>query len=218
MPISPRPAPAYLKGTTMDEALLALRCGRLSPTAFFRRTRSVWLAMANALLRRWRCPTSINVEDVCQELMLNAWIFAGHWDPKRSVTISRYVIYNCTDKAKKWMHQQRNAYRRDDKAAPRFERPVSSLNLSEYAEEHLFDSLAHAASQEDAYAQRQLLTAAVLRAPAEHVPAMVALARTGDIDLAAEQLKQSIPACVALRLESVADARLAVTRAISAVA
>ncbi len=202
----------------IDAPLLALRCGRLSPDVFERRTRGLWTAQSKKLLQRWRGPVAVDVDDLRQELLLNAWIACGHWDPKRGVSITRFVLYNAIDKAKKWLHQQRNAYRRDDKAGPRFERPVSSLNLSEYAEEHFFDSLAVPASAEDAYIRRQNLVAAVLRAPDQHVPAMVALAKTGDIDLAALALKSSTAACVALRLETVADARLAVVHALHAVA
>lgn len=204
----------------MDEALLALRCGRLSPDAFFKRTKSNWASIAEHLLRRWKGPVAVSAEDIAQELYINAWIFCGHWDPAAGVTISRYVTFNAIDKAKKWLHQQRNAYRRDDKAAPRMERPVSTLNLSEYAEEHLFDSLATAANQEDDLISRQdrryQLLFRALEAPPQHVPAMVALARTGDLELAALELHSSVPACVVLNLQSLDDARLAVSRALHA--
>lgn len=203
---------------SMDIPLLALRTGRMSMSTFKKRTHRVWLNIARSLLRRWRGPVAVDVDDVCQELLLNAWIFSGHWDSKLDVTITRFVTYNAIDKAKKWLHQQRNAYRRDDSAAARFDRPISSLNLSEYAEEHLLDSLAVPADAEEAYAQRQALCAAALRAPDQHLPAMVALARTGDIDLAAQALKESTAACVALRLTSIDDARVAIKRALTAVA
>ncbi len=202
----------------MDEVLLALRCGRLSFTTFERRTRGVWTALAEMLLRRWRGPVAVSVDDVRQELLLNAWIFCAHWQPDRGTAISRFVVYNATDKAKKWLHQQRNAYRRDDKLGGRFEVPFSALNLTEHAAEHLLDPLAVDPVQGQSLEQRQMLALATLRAPAEHVPAMVALTRTGDLELAAAALKQSTPACVALRLTSMDDARRAVSRALHAVA
>ena len=98
------------------------------------------------------------------------------------------------------------------------ERPVSSLNLSEYAEEHLFDDLAHMASQEDSLAERETMLVLATRAAPEHRPALAAIARTGDPELAAHHLRQSTAACVALRLETLADARHAVSRALHSIA
>ncbi len=202
----------------MEEVLLAMRSGRLSFAEFERRTRPIWTNIAQHLLRRWRAPVSVSVDDVRQELIVHAWIFAGHWRKELNVTITRYVQFNAIDKAKKWLHQQRNAYRRDDRSPGRIERPVSSLNLSEYAEEHLLDALAHEPSQEESLATRQEVLALAKRASPEHRPALAALARTGDPELAARHLLESTAACIAFRLESVDDARHAVTRAIHSLA
>ncbi len=207
----------------IDAPLLALRCGRLSPDVFARRTHGLWTAQAKKLLQRWRGPVAVDVDDLRQELLLNAWIACGHWNPERGVTITRFVLYNAIDKAKKWLHQQRNAYRRDDKAPARMERNFSSFHRdtgdsADNPEERLLQGAATEPTAEEAFSRRQLLVAAVLRAPNRHVPAMVALAQTGDIDLAALALKASTAACVALRLETVADARLAVVHALQAVA
>lgn len=202
----------------MEEVLLAMRSGRLSFAEYERRTRPVWTNIAQHLLRRWRGPLSVSVDDVRQELILHSWIFAGHWKKELNVSIARYVQFNAIDKAKKWLHQQRNAYRRDDKSPPRIERPFSTLHLSEYAEEHLLDSLATEANQEQSLAARQEVLALATRASPEHRPALAALARTGDPELAALHLHQSNAACIALRLESVDDARHAVTRALHSLA
>ena len=195
-----------------------MRSGRLSFEEFERRTRPIWTNIAQHLLRRWRAPLAVSVDDVRQELILHAWIFVGHWRKELNVNIVRYVQFNAIDKAKKWLHQQRNAYRRDDRSPGRIERPVSSLNLSEYAEEHLLDEQAHEPGQENALVYRQEMLALATRAAPEHRPALAALARTGDPELAAEHLRQSTAACVALRLETLADARHAVTRALHSLA
>lgn len=208
----------------MDEVLIAMRTGRLSFKEFEKRTRPVWTNIARSLLRRWKGPIAVTDEDLLQELILHAWIFAGHWTPGtctangQPVTIGRYVTFNAIDKAKKWLHQQRNAYRRDDRSSGRMEKPVSSMNLTEYAEEHLFDDMAHMATQEDLLAERETVLALATRADPEHRPALAALARTGDLELAALQLRQSSAACVALRLETLADARHAVSRALHSLA
>lgn len=202
----------------MDEVLLAMRSGRLAFAEYERRTSPIWTNIAQHLLRRWRGPLAVSVDDVRQELILHSWIFAGHWRKELNVSISRYVQFNAIDKAKKWLHQQRNAYRRDDRSPGRIERPISSLNLSEYAEEHLLDSMAHEPSQEESLATRQEVLALATRAAPEYRPALAALARTGDPELAARHLYNSNAACIALRLESVDDARHAVTRAIHSLA
>lgn len=202
----------------MEEVLLAMRSGRLSFAEFERRTRPVWTNVAQKLLRSWRSPLAVSVDDVRQELIVHVWIFAGHWKKDLGVPLSRFVMFNAIDKAKKWLHQQRNAYRRDDRSPSRFDRPVSTLNLSEYAEEHLFDDIATAANQEEALTQREEMLAKAYDAEPEHRPALAALARTGDVELAAEYLHQSTPACLALGLESIADARHAVTKAIHSLA
>lgn len=223
------PLTSYLESPApMDELLLALRCGRISFDLFERRTRPVWTALAENLLRRWRGPVAVSVDDMRQELMLGAWIFVAHWDPKRlgpdgqPVAIGRFVTFNACDKAKKWLHQQRNAYRRDDKSPSRVERNFSSYRRSGdeegQVEEQLLQKVSTASSAEELLLRREALVAASDRAPLEHRPAMLALAQTGDLDLAAERLAQSPIAYAVHNIRSEADARRAVVRAIQAVA
>lgn len=213
----------------MEELLLALRCGRVSFALFERRTRPVWNALAENLLRRWKGPVAVSVDDMRQELIVGAWIFVAHWDPKRlgpdgkPVSVERYVVFNACDKAKKWLHQQRNAYRRDDKSPSRIERNFTSFRRGGEQEDHVEERmLAQLGSPdvtaEEALAQREALKAAVPRVPLRHRPAMLAVAQTGDIDLAAEQLVQSPYAFAVLNIHTVADARRAVVRALEAVA
>lgn len=222
-----------MKAPNLDKAmrdlLMAVRCGRASFALFERRTRHFWRAMADHLLRRWRGPISVSTDDMMQELLLGAWIFVGHWDPKRlgpdgePVEIGRYVVFNACDKAKKWLHQQRNAYRRDDKSPSRIERNFSSYRAQGDdeggdVEELLMQRLATQSTAEEICCHRESLFIAAARAPIEHRPAMLAVAETGDLDLAAEQLSKSPAAFALLNVQSVTDARRAVVRAIKAVA
>jgi hypothetical protein len=201
----------------MDPCLLALRSGRMSFQTFELRTRNVWVATAEHILRRWKGPVAVSVEDVKQELLIYVWTFVGHWDPSLGISIGRYVMFNAYDKAKKWLHQQRNAYRRDDKSSARFDLPVSSLNLTEHAEEHFFDAIATSPTAEDMLAGRQFLLRAVATAPVEYVPAVVALAKTGDFDLAVEAL-YSNPLLALAGVATMNDARQLVADALNAVA
>ena len=212
----------------MDDALMALRCGRLSFEAFERRSRQVWTNVAEHMLRHWRAPAAVSVEDLRQEILLNVWIFVAHWDPQclgpdgKPVSISRFVTFNAYDKAKKWLHQQRNAYRRDDKAPGRFERPFSTMRRHDDAdgrdlEEQMLDRLA-SDPEVSPLEQRQAILERYSAAAPVHRPVVLALAETRDVDLAAERLRQNGAACVALRIESMNGARRAVIRALKAIA
>lgn len=212
----------------MDELLIALRCGRISFDLFERRTRPLWTALAENLLRRWRGPVAVSVDDMRQELLLGAWIFVAHWDPKQlgsdghPIAISRYVTFNACDKAKKWLHQQRNAYRRDDKSPARLERNFSSYRRAGdeegQVEEALLQRCSIDAVAETHLLERETLALAAAAAPIQHRPAMLAVAQTGDLDLAAEVLAQNPVAYAVHNIKSVADARRAIVRAVQAVA
>jgi len=82
--------------------------------------------IAKYLLRRWDVPEAVEVEDVVQELASAAWWAMQRWDPTLA-TLHEYVMFNMTDKAKKELHKQRNAYRRDGSAPGRYEIPESRL-------------------------------------------------------------------------------------------
>jgi hypothetical protein len=155
---------------------------------------------------------------------LGAWIFLAHWDPKRGATIERFVIFNSMDKAKKWLHQQRGAYRRDDRSPPRFDRPFSSFLApgADVDPEQLFlDRAADAPQAEEQLIEREttrsLMLEALARTPSEHLPAMAAVARTGDIDLAVQYLSTQ-PAAFALGHDTQPAAHRAIVRALKSVA
>lgn len=215
----------------MNELLQAVRCGRVSFALFERRTRPIWRNMAESLLRRWKGPIAVSVDDVVQELLLGVWIFVAHWEPHRRdsqghpITLERFVVFNSMDKAKKWLHQQRNAYRRDDKSPSRIERCFSSYggrSSDDYdPEQALLDRVAEAPVAEEAIIERETARIHVLealaRTPSEHLPAMAAIARTGDIDLAAQYLAAQ-PVAFVLGYDTPNDAHRAVVRALKSVA
>jgi DNA-directed RNA polymerase specialized sigma24 family protein len=111
------------------DALLDLRSGAAAPAEFVARTQDVFARFARYLMRRWKTPSAVDQEDVEQELRLAAWAALWKWDPERGVPIDRFITFQCLDKAKKWMHRQRNAKRRDDSAAGRYALPFSAFTV-----------------------------------------------------------------------------------------
>ncbi len=121
----------------MAESVAALRAGTISFPEFQRRTLTEWTRVARWLMRRWETPDGVEEHDVVQELLLAAWHFTPKWDPKYGTQLSGYVVWNACDKAKKWIHTQRRAARRDDSAPSRHPVSLSSLGLEEWQEERL---------------------------------------------------------------------------------
>lgn len=91
----------------MKRELEQLRSGAWSFAQFRAATRREWELMAASLMRRWECPPAVDLEDVVQELLLNAWRFLPKFEPDRGKTLHQYIVFNAMDKAKKWMHKQR---------------------------------------------------------------------------------------------------------------
>ncbi len=215
-----------MKHPNMDAPLLALRTGRISFQTFERRTRNVWAAIAKHILRRWRGPIAVSEQDIVQELYVSVWTFTGHWDEKHGQSITNYVVWNAYDKAKKWLHQQRNAYRRDDSSPSRCEMPFSAMRRAGSAEddwdpeEALLNRVAlepdRSPAVDDILTGRRTLELAALAYP-EHAPAMVALAKTGDLDLAA-QIVYDNPLLALAGVDTMNDARRLVSSALQAVA
>ena len=96
------------------------RTGALTFAEFARESAPVWERFGRYLMRRWKAPLGVELYDVQQELLIAGWQAIDKWDPNRGVPIDRFVIFQAIDKAKKWLHRQRNARRRDDKAPGRF--------------------------------------------------------------------------------------------------
>lgn len=103
----------------MRVELERLRAGTLTPDLFFAQTRGEWERIATRLVGRWSVPAGVELQDVVQELMMAAWRMAPAYDESRGSSFDRYVIFNAIDKAKKWMHAQRAALRRDDRSPSR---------------------------------------------------------------------------------------------------
>lgn len=91
------------------DRLISLREGAISFREFLRDTRNLWRYLAVKLLSAHNPGLGVGEDDVEQELLIGVWVFVGKWDPTRGVEIDRYVIFNASDKAKKWLDKQREA-------------------------------------------------------------------------------------------------------------
>lgn len=90
---------------------------------FYRKTLPQFTLLANHLLNRWTCPRGVEAGDVVQEMYMTVHKILPKYDPSKGVALERYIIWNSCASAVRWIHTQRNAYRRDDKAPSRF--PIS---------------------------------------------------------------------------------------------
>jgi len=86
---------------------------------FARATRHEWVRLAAHLYRRYALPEGVEPEDVVQEMLLRAWSSCADWQPGK-MPLHRYVTWSAYAAARKWIHRQRNALRRDDRAPSRF--------------------------------------------------------------------------------------------------
>lgn len=107
-----------LEYLSFAQQLQAVYEGHVTFDRFIQATRETWRRYALYLLRRWRPPCSVDVADMEQELILAAWHALSAFEPGRT-TLKKFVVFSACDKAKKWLHKQRDAYRRDDKAPSR---------------------------------------------------------------------------------------------------
>lgn len=195
--------------------LTRLQAGEQSFERFALATRKTWLNLAHHLLRRWRGPVSVDVEDLVQELLVACWRCLTRFDPKRGVSIERYAIYNSVDKAKKWLHKRRGAYRRDDKSPSRFELPFSTLG-GQHDEDgddyqsRLMDRLGSVEATQDS----ELVRRQTLASMASEDLAFMIYQRCPDIERAAQNIVQNPLARLALRAPNISTARAVVERSI----
>lgn len=214
----------------MRAELERLRLGQITFDEFARRTRSNRMQMARYLLKKWAAPLGVGLEDVEQELLVAIWQFLPKWDPTRGVGLERYIVFNAIDRAKKWLHKQRNAYRRDDKSAGRYERAFSTLvrdgqdDAEGESYERLVEKLLAVAPDVERLADRQereleeleALAVATERLTERDRYLVMALAEAGgDVELAAREVYADARSRLVLRLDSEASTRAAVRRALA---
>jgi hypothetical protein len=77
--------------------------------------------MSNRLWRGWRLPSAVSREDVEQEMWTGAWRGWTEWQPGIGhMERHSYAVCRAKNRAVRWIHDQRNALRRNDRAPSRF--------------------------------------------------------------------------------------------------
>lgn len=206
---------------------MALRDDHASFHDFMIETQQVWRSFARYLCRRWKPPYGVDEADVEQELILAGWQASTRWDPGRGTTIDAYVRFNALDKAKKWLHKQRNAKRRDGSAPSRVPTVFSALERDDdetgSAQERLAwiepDAVDQALERRDVRRTiERLIEQLGDWLPYRERECLAHLAEAGgDAGEAADRIAADPSLCQALRLGSVAEAELLARRAITQV-
>jgi len=133
-----------------------LRAGQLSERDFLRATSCDFLRMAEALMRGWDLPASVDADDVAQELRLHVLAAIAKWDPARGADLAQFCVFRASEKAAKWLHQQRGAPKANrGRAQSRY--PLLLLDAVDREErEVMLDRLGHTdADQEQLYEQQE---------------------------------------------------------------
>lgn len=205
----------------LEEALGALGSGGKFDD-FARATRGYWEMQARRLMRRWQTPADVEVEDVVQELLLGAWKAVPRFDPARGKTLVQYVRWNAISKAKKFMHRQRCALRRDDKARSRHPLAFSRLRFGrgravaegEAEPDEMFESLAVEERQEQVYELETRITRLESQSPRHGLAARVLARCEFDPEDAAEEIYLDVRLRRVLQLGCEDEARTLVRRAL----
>jgi DNA-directed RNA polymerase specialized sigma24 family protein len=220
----------------LENALGGFRASEFGWGEFLRRTRPAWKSYARQLMRRWRAPDGVELDDVVQELQLGAFRAIGRYDAERSPRLKRianptdadvlrdmrrYVAWNACDVAKKWLHRQRlghRPHRGEDSARSVIARPFGRMRLDDEGPRDLplaveracttgEDEPTATAVAEAREAWCRATTTAAIRCT-WLMPGLLALERSrGDLDAAAEAVYGDLDARLRSRLGSPADAR-----------
>lgn len=111
-----------------ENAMGALRDGRLTFDEFARETGQRWSSTARWLMRRWRLPGWVEESDLVQELLTEAWRATWRYDAGRgSMPLERYVRVAAIAEVTKTIHKRRGADRHTRKGPSRIDRPFSTF-------------------------------------------------------------------------------------------
>ncbi len=198
--------------TPLESELDGLRTGKMTFDQFVRSTAGDWTRLASYLRGRWQVPSAVDVDDVRQEMLLAAWRAVAAWDDTRGVSLRSFVLWTAITLAKKWLHGQRAALRRDDHAPSRHEVTATALGI-EPTDDRSSVTGRTEAEQEFTVAGIELFGRVLASIPPTDNVCLQALLTTGgDVASAAGALYSNPTARATLRLKDERDARRAVTR------
>lgn len=175
----------------MQTHLEALRRQEITFDQFARRTATDWTRLAGKLYMAWRknLPVGVELDDIRQEMLVHAWQAVGKYDNQRGgMSLKRYVVCVAWLKAVRFVHEQRNAKRRDDKSESRH--PVSFSELVKESQEDWTEVLLSVSDNtEDLIDARARYDRALHKADGVNLYALVALRMSaGDIPAAGDIL------------------------------
>jgi len=196
----------------VQRELEALGAGRLTFDGFARATRLEWFRLAAYLLRRWQAPADVGLEDLVQEMLLEAWSISARFDPGRGKTIQQYVTWNAVSRAKKWLHRQRCAYKLDDRSPSRHALCMASLD--DDAPRRL-EPAAPAVPEERTRTRAVAEALGRLDSDVDRALLLSLVDARGDVERAARDVVARPRARWLLRLEDEAHARRAIRRAMA---
>lgn len=105
----------------MQAELEALARHEIGFNEFVRYTNSDWNRLSMMIYQRWRrkIPLGVGLEDVKQEMLFGAWKAVDEFNPRRSSSLQRFVIFRACAITTRYLHKQRAAKRRSQNAPSR---------------------------------------------------------------------------------------------------
>lgn len=173
---------------------------------FLKATKDTWYALAAYLMRRWRSPRAIELEDVVQELYVGAFRASTKFDPARGVPFHSYLVWNACDKAKKKIHKWRGAvlHGSPDRAMGRFHIAASDLPAREREGDQsarVLEVVVEPTQLDDfEYRSRWQSMAEEMPTPRLYWGMLALGATRGEVDAAARALYDTVDLRLALRL------------------
>ena len=118
----------------METQLESVRRKEITFDQFILLTANDWNRLSSKLYYAWqsKLPAGVSIEDIRQELLMNAFEAFGNFDDERGqMTLKQFVVYRAFSKTLRFIHSQRCAKRRGDHAESRHPVSFSEIQKSE---------------------------------------------------------------------------------------
>lgn len=205
----------------IEKDIEALARGELPFHLFVVNSRPYWQYHAIKILKRWRHPSDVTIEDLIQEMNLQAWQCLSDYDASRGVSLTRYVTWRAVAKAIKVVHKARGAGKRHGKAVSRHAIVFSALAPAN-ADADWYEMMAgaHDPTQDlDGYMDGVArIDNAIVHRPAREAHALAALKLSRfDIEMAGSLLYSDPKLRYVYKLQNPRQATAVVRRAVASV-
>jgi DNA-directed RNA polymerase specialized sigma24 family protein len=190
----------------MRHWLTAVRKGEIGFNTFALETRGDWERLSQVLVNRWVVPSTVTLEDLVQEMLIEVWLQLPNWNPERGTPIEKFVVFTACVAAKRWIHRQRKAKRLDGSAHSRSAITFAELDrrqdgaVRQIPDEREPDLIA------ELTAQRRAVEIIAELEPADREIALLLFETGGDVRAAAARVMRSGDLRLACRIDSVSTA------------